>query len=157
MDPSEIGYWFDEMSAGLVLYARQICGAGCEDAVQEVFVRFSGLPQMPRDPRAWLLAAVRNRALDERRSGRRRQRREQAAARQPMFQHSPQIAPGEVEEALAALALEEREVVSLRIWNGATFEEIARITGIPLSSVYHKYRSALETMRARWEAPCRKK
>jgi RNA polymerase sigma-70 factor (ECF subfamily) len=157
MAPSEIGYWFDEMSAGLVLYARQICGAGCEDVVQEVFVRFAGLPQTPSHPRAWLLAAVRNRALDERRSGRRRQRREHAAARLPIFEHSSEIAAGEVEEALAALALEEREVVSLRIWNGATFEDIAQITGMPLSSVYHKYRSALETMRARWEAPCRKK
>jgi RNA polymerase sigma factor (sigma-70 family) len=159
MGPDEIGFWFDEMGAGLVLYARQVCRAGAEDVVQEVFVRFAGLPQPPQNPRAWLLAAVRNAALDHRRGLRRRTARERGAAQaRPMFEFSPDgPAAGEIEEALAELALEEREVVTLRIWNGATFEDIAGVTGWPVSTVYHKYRSALEAMRARWEAPCRKK
>src|SRR5881227_3411523 len=45
----------------------------------------------------------------------------------------------ELEEVLAALAqltLEEREVVTLRIWNGATFEEIAAVMHMPLSTVH---------------------
>ncbi|HVT81261.1 MAG TPA: RNA polymerase sigma factor [Phycisphaerae bacterium] len=158
MEAADIAYWFDELARGLALYARQICGAGAEDVVQEVFLRFSGLPRRPDAPRAWLLTAVRHAALDHRRGERRRATRERGAVAREAFETAVSgLESQEVEDALKALALEEREVVTLRIWNGATFEEIAGVTGMPLSTVYHKYRTALETMRARWEAPCRRK
>jgi RNA polymerase sigma-70 factor (ECF subfamily) len=65
------------------------------------------------------------------------------------------LAVEEAQQALAALPLEEREVITLRLWNDVTFEEIAALMGMPLSTVYSRYKSGLEQIRARWEAPCR--
>lgn len=61
----------------------------------------------------------------------------------------------EVQRALSELPALEREVVVLRIWNGATFQEIAELMRMPVSTVYVRYQSALETLRKKWGSPCR--
>jgi DNA-directed RNA polymerase specialized sigma24 family protein len=38
---------------------------------------------------------------------------------------------------LAGLPEPQREVIVLRIWSGATFEEIAAVTGMALSTCHH--------------------
>jgi RNA polymerase sigma-70 factor, ECF subfamily len=170
MRPAELGYWFDEMGAGLVLYARQILGvgsgggSGAEDVVQEAFMRLAAQGTEPANVRAWLLVAVRNAALDAAKGLRRRRARDQKAGRERWFQRAQAAEPGEenvealeVQMAMGALDVQEREVITMRMWNGATFEEIGEVIGLPLSTVYLRYRSGLEKLRARWELPCRKK
>lgn len=162
MEPAELGFLFADMAPGLVLYARQITGPGgdAEDVVQEVFMRLADQPRMPANVKAWLLLAVRRAALDAAKKARRRANRDRrAGAARGMFEPTPretELAAGEAEAALGSLALEEREIVTLRIWNDATLEEIAGLLGMPVSTVHHRYRSALESLRARWELPCRK-
>src|SRR5438876_12030553 len=79
----EWAVWLDEHGAALVLFARQWvwCRADPEDVVQEGFVRFWRTRERARDPAAYLYACVRNCALHWQRSGMRRSRREEAAAR----------------------------------------------------------------------------
>ncbi len=171
MEPAELGQVFDELAAGLLLYARQLAGGGgggiaAEDLVQEAFVKLAGQKSRPTNPRAWMLLTVKRLALDAARGARRRNRRDERAGVERWFERNAPAEGaaefagaevGEVQDALAALELAEREAIVLRIWNGATFEEIAAVMGLPLSTVYLRYRTGLERLRSRWELPCRKK
>ena len=62
--------------------------------------------------------------------------------------------PGETEaerqamNALAALPREQREVIVLKIWNGMTFEAIARLFEVSPNTVAGRYRYGLRKLRA---------
>ena len=174
MTSAELAEWFDAMAAGLVLYARQwarpdAAGSGAEDAVQDAFVKLASQEKTPANVRAWLLLTVKHLALDAAKVSRRRAARDRQAgeARVRMFEDLRAYGAGaagadpldasEAQRALEQLPAQEREAITLRLWNGATFEEIAAVMGLPLSTVYHNYRSGLATLRARWELPCPKK
>jgi RNA polymerase sigma factor (sigma-70 family) len=161
--PTQLAEWFDAHAAHLVLYARQWADVqAAEDLVQEVFVRLASQTAAPQNVKAWLLVSVRHAALDAMKSSRRRRDRDYQAGetRSHLFASLPPSAGldvADVQSALAALPATEREVITLRIWAEATFEEIAEIVALPPSTVYQKYRSGLEMLRSRWESPCRKK
>jgi len=159
----------------MALYARQRMGPGVaaaqtQDVVQEAFVRLikqcaSG--REPQDVPAWLFACVRNAAVDAVRSESRRRCRERRAARERADHEVGQSAgpglflspPGntldaaDAERALATIPPELREVVTLRIWGNMTLAQIAAVTGSPVSTVYDRYRAALERMRQTLEVP----
>jgi RNA polymerase sigma-70 factor (ECF subfamily) len=143
---------FDAHAAQLALYARQwLSGGAAEDVVQEVFLKLLALSRPPVSVKAWLFKAVRNAAISELRSQRRRRKREQSVAegRREWFE----AAGGELidaraaQEALEMLVEIQREVVVLRIWGGLTLAETAETVGLPLSTVYDHYRSALSAVR----------
>jgi RNA polymerase sigma-70 factor (ECF subfamily) len=157
---TELARCFDDYAAGLVLYARQWAGAGlAEDMVQEAFVRLAAQQEMPKNPRAWLLVTVRHAALDARKSARRREVRDAAVGRSAFFERRSTaegwMDSGEAQAALAELPASQREAVVLRIWNGASFQEMAELTRMPLSTVYAHYQTALDTLRKKWGLPCR--
>jgi RNA polymerase sigma factor (sigma-70 family) len=164
VDSTELARWFDTHSASMVLYARQwLAGRGAaaaEDVVQDVFIKLAALERRPENVRAWLMACVRHGALDVLRGARRRTARDFAAGemRERMLAspNESTLDASEAQQSLAGLPLDQREVITLRIWGGATFEEIASITEMPLSTVYQRYRSGLESLRTRLESPCRK-
>lgn len=160
-DGSALAEAFDAYAAPLVLYARNwLDPSTAEDIVQEAFVRLAAVHKRPDNVRAWLLTCVRNAAIDALRGRRRRAARDREAGEARLFARSrpePEaLPPDEVEAALRRLGPVEREVIVLRIWNAATFEEIATLVQLPLSTVYARYRAGLDKMRARWEEPCRK-
>ena len=144
----------DRHGPALLLYARQLAAgrADAEDAVQEGFVRFWSGRARAADAAGYLFACVRSAALDARRSSGRRLRREQAAARpEGLFDAPPEdaaFAPA-VERALAGLAAEQREVLTLRIWGGLTFPQIAEAVGIPVNTASSRFRYALSALRER--------
>ncbi|MGN6370361.1 MAG: RNA polymerase sigma factor [Phycisphaerae bacterium] len=153
---------FDAHAAALTLYARQFVSSSAEDLVQEAFINLAGQAAMPGNVKGWLVRAVRNLALDAVKMARRRAARDLRAGeeRVAMFaQHT--VATGvsgeELQRALEGLPRVQREIVVLRIWGEGTFEEIAAVVSMPLSTVYQQYRSGLEALRSRWELPCRKK
>jgi RNA polymerase sigma-70 factor (ECF subfamily) len=158
--PSLLARAFDEHSARLVLYARQwLPQHAAEDIVQEIFVRLAAQPQSPDNLKAWLLVSVRNACFDALKSNQRRKSRDHSAGinRTEFFEPNP-AAPldaADLQSALATLPAQQREVIILRIWTAATFQEIAGITTLPLSTVYALYQSALETLRTKWESPCK--
>lgn len=156
---SELGRWFEKEADGLVLYARQwLDQALAEDAVQDVFASLLRLSSKPQNMKAWLYRSVRNRALNQIRSRGRRQRREDTTAAETPSWFEPR--PGEAidarraETALRALAEVEREIVTLRIWGGMTFEEIAATVPFSTATVLRKYRAGLAQLRKELEVSC---
>ena len=145
------------------LYARQFVSAHrAEDLVQEVFVKLATQADGPVNVKAWLLVTLRHTALDAAKSEKRRVKRDRIAGeeRSAMFSEAPVgggLSAEELQRALEELPGVQREIITLRIWAEGTFEEIAAIVKMPLSTVYQQYRAGLGTLRTRWELPCRKK
>ena len=143
-------------------------GGGCG---AEVFVRLGGQEKVPGNVRAWLLVSVRRAALDAlKMAGRRRERERRAGEGSGRGCSRRRAASGREEwradprpgmrgwvrgrgglRRRSKLPGVEREIVTLRIWSGATFEEIGAVMGMAVSSVHTKYRSGLEMLRAGWE------
>jgi RNA polymerase sigma-70 factor (ECF subfamily) len=144
---------FSELAPGLVLFARQWAksAADAEDIVQEAFVRFW---RTHRDisNRGLLYASVRSIALDFLRRDSRRAHRESVA----MSDADQSIAPAfetedDSQRALVAavehLPGEQREVLTLKIWNDLTFAEIASVLGISQNTAASRYRYALAALK----------
>ena len=75
--------------------------------------------------------------------------REQPEECEPWFE--PDLADRETTELLAsavrALSDDYREVITLKIWSGLTFEQIAEATGVPMNTAASRYRYALQELR----------
>jgi RNA polymerase sigma-70 factor (ECF subfamily) len=117
-----------------------------EDAVQDAFVRairhFDGFRGV--DGRAWLLTIVRNTCFTHLR--RRRSGGEPIEFEEEL--HSPEdespgpetdltraIAAEQVQQGLARLAAEFREVLVLRELEGLSYKEISQVAGVPIGTV----------------------
>jgi RNA polymerase sigma-70 factor, ECF subfamily len=59
-----------------------------------------------------------------------------------------------LERGLAALPREQREVLSLKIYGGLTFAQVAAVLGIRPNTAASRYRYALEKLRAILDAGC---
>jgi len=156
--------WYDAHAARLLLFARQWLSdrANAEDAVQAGFVKFWRHRPRPAAVDVPLLyAAVRSAALDLIKSGTRRQRREERVAgdRAAAWWDADTAVEREraaaVQAAVAALPIEQREVVTLRIWGGLTFAEIARTLDENLNTVASRFRTALAALARRMPEVCR--
>ncbi|MCB1228403.1 MAG: RNA polymerase sigma factor [Verrucomicrobiales bacterium] len=158
-DPNEQSWekCFDELAPRLVLYARQLTPsmADAEDVVQMAFVRWwRRFPQADADHIPLLYAAVRTIALDQRRGERRRTAREQRspvveAHRRPGYFDATaeqQDVARVVEASLEGLPTEQREVVTLHVWSGLTFAQIAEALGASINTVAARYRYALKAL-----------
>jgi RNA polymerase sigma-70 factor (ECF subfamily) len=160
IDSAALAHLFDRHAPGLVLYARQwLTAALAEDVVQDVFLRLAAAAQAPENPRAWLLTCTRNAAFDAMKTARRRQARDAAAGKERAALVAPgpedAVASADVHAALAGLAAEDREILTLRLWAEATFAEIAALTGLSISTVHQRYGAALRQLKMNWESPCR--
>ena len=140
---------YDQHGAALVAYARGFVpdAAAAEDVVHQVFLRLlSAELTIPDVPVAYVYRAVRNTALNARRSS---LRLAELDPQSSVFRHrgGNQEAALALERALAELPEEQREVVVMRVWGGLTLEEIAATSGAPLNTVASRYRYALEKLR----------
>jgi RNA polymerase sigma-70 factor (ECF subfamily) len=146
--------WLAEHERALVLLAQQYLPvrADAEDLVQEAFVRFWRSRQRANDRTAFLFACVRTTALEWLRGQRRRSRREARTARTAMERHfdcplEQDERRASIEEALAELPAEQREVVVLKIWAGLSFPQMAEALAIPANTAASRYRYALAKLR----------
>jgi len=148
---------FDQLAPQLVLYARQLVQtkADAKDVVQMAFVRWwRRFPDGDAQHIPLLYAAVRTIALDQRRSDNRRVTREGksdiaiAGENTPCFDPQPEQRETTeiIENALQDLSKEQREVVTLHLWGGLTFKEIAAISGESINTIAGRYRYALQAM-----------
>jgi RNA polymerase sigma factor (sigma-70 family) len=141
----------DEHGPALVLYAQQWC-ATPEDIVQEAFIRLMQQRPLPDNIGGWLYRVVRNGAISASRATARRVRHETGSAsrREPWFKPALEdvIDANTATAALQALAIDEREVVVLRIWGGRSFEEIAELIGKSSSTAHRRFEAGLESLRA---------
>ena|SRR5947209_1751904 len=144
---------FAQLAPGLVLFARQWTrsAADAEDIVQEAFVRF-WRKQHDIANRGLLYATVRSIALDFLRRDSRRAKRESTAMSnvdrtvEPQFERDDD-AQRQLVAALDLLPVEQREVLTLKIWNELTFAEIASALGISQNTAASRYRYALTALK----------
>ena len=158
MDPEHLGFLIDRHSAALVLFARQWCAAP-EDVVQEAFIKLIRQTPPPRQPAAWLFATVRNGAISQGRSERRRLNHENRAAERAPGWFTPSDDPAGLDAAVAAgalaqLPIEQRESIVAHLWGGLTFEQIAEISGGSTATVWRRYTAGLTALRERMGVPC---
>ena len=149
--------WFNRHGPRLLLFARQWAGghAEAQDIMQEAFVRFWRARERARDPAAYMYACVRRCALESLRSGRRRERRELAAARkrpehvEAAFEALPEKDEfrRSVEAALGRLPDEQRHVLVLKIWGDLTFEQIGEVMEVSPNTAASRFRYGLTVLR----------
>ncbi|MCA9234518.1 MAG: sigma-70 family RNA polymerase sigma factor, partial [Planctomycetales bacterium] len=153
--PAELSQLLAAHGAALALFARQRCSSP-EDVVQEAFVALARQSPPPDDPVAWLYRTVRNGAASAARAAGRRRRRETEAGalRSNWFEPADEnvLDAQLATAALAALPLEERETVVLRLWSGLTFAQIAELANSSTSTVHRRYETALAALRGRLQA-----
>jgi RNA polymerase sigma-70 factor (ECF subfamily) len=153
---------YAELAPRLVLYARQLTPnmADAEDVVQNAFVRWwRRCPTGDREHVPLLFAAVRTIALDLRRGTMRRNRREGESylaeeAREPGYFDSTaeqKDLARLVAASMEGLPEEQREVVTMHLWGGLTFAEIAEAMGASINTVAARYRYALKALQRKLE------
>jgi RNA polymerase sigma factor (sigma-70 family) len=157
MDPTVFGQLVDEHAAALELYARQ-WSAAPEDVVQEAFLKLMSQTHLPRNVVPWLFRVVRNQAVTVWRSVQKQRKHETLVAeRQPdcWFSQETSALDGETAaQALRTLPAEQREVITLHLWGGLTFAEIAGVMDSSASTVNRWYLTGLNLLRERLDVPC---
>jgi RNA polymerase sigma-70 factor (ECF subfamily) len=151
----EIRQLYDQYGPALLAYACSFVSdvATGEDVLHQVFMRLlQGNTTVPEAPVAYLYRAVRNAALNARRTVKREVTLDlELDAPSSMFESrdSNREAALTLQAALLELPEEQREVVVLRVWSGMTLEEAAFLTGVSLSTTASRYRYALDKLRER--------
>jgi RNA polymerase sigma factor (sigma-70 family) len=105
----------------------------------------------------WLYRVVRNGALDAGKTRRRRQRREQVAARPERWFLETAIEGLDAEVAVAALRrlpVEQREVIVARLWGGLSFEQIGAVAGCSASTAFRRFDAGIDALRQELGIPC---
>jgi RNA polymerase sigma-70 factor (ECF subfamily) len=163
LDADDWKSWFQRHGPKLLLCARQWTrtAADAEDVVQEAFVRFwRSQRHLPGDPIALLLTSIRRAAFDlARRQDRRTAREESAGAEREasdsaLFFPEPDERSALLQDALALLPAEQREVLALKIWGELTFEQIAAQLEISPHTAASRYRYALTNLRKEMTSTC---
>jgi len=149
--PENVRQLYERHGPALLAYACSFAAdrSHAEDAVQQVFLKLlRGETETPNVPLAYLYRAVRNTALNARRTIKREASIDSV---EHWFSHSGgnHDAALALQSCLAELPDDQREVVIMRIWSGLTLEEIATATAAPLNTIASRYRYALEKLRAR--------
>jgi len=147
--------WLGRHSAGMLLFARQQarCEADAQDLVQDAIIESWQRGEGHAPPAHGLVyATIRRRAIDLARSNDRRGLREQKTASEiPPCWFDTTAEERErvllIQQTMRALPDNYREVLTLKIWGGLTFAEIAETLGIPANSAASRYRYALIELR----------
>jgi len=128
-----------------------------EDCVQDAFIRVwrssSTFDPALGSLRSWLVATVRNRAIDIMRAQRKDVTRELALGfdlsddrANPESEASSSFERRAVRAAIAHLPQEQRKTLELSYFGGFTQTEIAKIMNVPLGTVKGRMRLALEKL-----------
>ncbi len=145
---------YEEFRTELYVFALSItrCNQSAEDAVHEAFRNVLGKGKAPDGIRPYLFRCVRNAALDELRSVKRRGRRDSIfASAQGTGASPPALSASEMEEFLERLSADERECIVLKLYSGLSFKEIAEMRSTSPNTTASWYRRGLQKLRAHLE------
>ena len=152
---SDLQCWLGQHAPKLLLFARQKARseADAQDLVQEALVEALQRQGNGRPPPLPLVfATIHRRAIDLARREDRRTNRELAAfdaTPDAWFDSSVEDRELQqlIQEAMSRMTEDFREVVTLKVWGGMTFAEIAVALGIPANTASSRYRYGLEELR----------
>jgi RNA polymerase sigma-70 factor (ECF subfamily) len=160
-DREALGALYDRYAPIALAMALRVLGdrAAAEDLVHDAFVtawRKIGLFDATRGSiRSWLLAIVRNRAIDRTRAARPSIEVGEADA-QALLPTSPnptwaaaivRLSTTQLRAAVDSLPAEQREAIELAYFGGHTYREIAVMTGVPQGTASGRLRLALAKLR----------
>lgn len=156
--PRELQHVYDEHAEALFAFLLNLTRdeADTRDCLQDVFVRLARHPSLlagAGNTRAFLLRVAHNHAVDmiRRRATRDKLHRASSEERVELFAVTDDPDEMECRERLAAalgeLPPEQRAVVHLKLWEGLTFEQIARMLEIPPNTAASRYRYGLDKLR----------
>jgi RNA polymerase sigma-70 factor, ECF subfamily len=160
-DESALAELYDRHGRTAFALAHRMVGDAetAEEVVQEAFLAIWRRAETYRQERgavrSWLLAVVRNRAIDVIRARESRPRTTTiddlpiAASDNPEQQALTLAAGSVVRAAVAALPAEQRTAVELAYFAGLSYPEIAARIGVPLGTVKSRLRLALDRLRVR--------
>ncbi len=160
LSPADLARLYDEHAGTLYAFLLSFTGqeADARDLLQETFVKLAARPSglaQARNERAFLLQTCYRLGIDWTRRLRVRIRHENDSATQPgtaLF--APAADPDTatfrtaLTTALLGLPADQRAVVSLKLWQDLTFQEIAVAMDISPSTAASRYRYALDKLRA---------
>ncbi len=140
-----------EKHAGALLLLARTYGEPAEDCVQEAFIRLATQDPVPDSPVAWLFRVVRNEAVSQLRSQRRRSDRESLVAReQPRwFEADANGYSADMElitRGLATLHAETRDILVAHIWGNMTFREIADAFDVSRATAHRVYQQGIQQL-----------
>jgi len=148
----------EHQSDVLTFFLRRLEREEAVEAAADVFLtawrRIDDVP-VGNDGRRWLFGVARNELHNHERSVRRRGRLVARVGSEPVV--SPPIPETvvvrsaeeqETLEALGRLTSRDRDVVLLRLWEEASFDEIATIVGCSRHAAEQRYGSALKRLRS---------
>ena len=146
--PEDLAALYDAWAGRLLGYMIALTRDrhAAEDALQNLFVKLAASRPAMDDPAAYLFGAARNEAL---RASRRRPERSLAE----LDVVAPRATGADPDEARALAAAldrlpaEQAEVVILHAFEGLTFAEVGRVTGVSLDTAASRWRYALEKLR----------
>src|SRR5436190_139640 len=147
--------WVENHAAVLLLFARQQTRteADAQDVVQDALVECCRRVSADAPPPIGLVfATIRRRAVDLARSETRRSNREAALhADERTLWFESDVEDRErnriIQDALRRLPDIYRETLTLKVWGGLKFAEIAEALDIPQNTAASRYRYALEELR----------
>ncbi|MFN2483535.1 MAG: RNA polymerase sigma factor [Candidatus Limnocylindria bacterium] len=159
-DSAALGLLYDRyapqaMAVGVrILHDRD----AAEDLVHDVFVtvwqKIGRFDASRGSIRTWILAILRNRALDRLRSASSRLDSGEPEEWHAVTEASHtwdavegRLSAGELRTAIATLPNEQREAIELAYFRGRTYREIAEITGVPHGTASGRLRLALQKLR----------
>lgn len=128
------------------------------DLMQELFVRLAQRPKLLegiRDERSFLLRLSHNLAIDLMRRRGTRHKNQERWTEESLSPFATALDADEdvfreaLAEALGELQAEQRAVIHLKLWEGMTFDQIARLLDIPLNTAASRYRYGLDKLRQR--------
>jgi len=146
--------WLEEHAPKFLLFARQQARseADAQDLLQDALAEACRRQPGGRPPPlAVVFATVRRRAIDLARREDRRAGRELAAAPASECWFDTSVEDRELSQlirgAMSRLPDIYREVITLKVWGGLTFTEIADALGIPANTAASRYRYGLTELR----------
>lgn len=141
----------DELYTYALAITRQREAA--EDAIHQAFQRLLQREALPTALRPYIFRSVRNAALDGWRRDRSRTDSlfEENRPPEPAAPDAPpSLAAADAEVWLASLSPDERETVVLKIYDDFSFQEIADLRGVSLSTASSWYRRGIAKLRSVW-------
>ncbi len=158
--PEALARVYEKYIDAMLTLAMGLLGqrAAAEDVVQDVFLSFARSAKDLRargSLRSYLATCVLNRVRDSRRQRQRQARRDAelgAPAEAPSSDRAVILMEqaARLNQAVAELPDEQREVVLLRLKANLKFRDIARLQQTSINTVLGRYRYGLDRLRSQW-------